>query len=228
MKTIIHKPNNKKKLRAYIHSQRRRGKLIEFGKYIFDAESLFEVRYDCDPIHCLREVKGEHFGSCCTDYAVNLEEYEKKRLLSIIKKGKKICAEKYPWVLSEKLFRRDRNGPFIKHRVNNTCAFSVVKEGRILCVVDLLVKEFKLSRKYYKPSICYSWPFDCVRTEDGRMYVYVINKKNGKHLVQATGELKCVSGKMGRPASESLKEQLEAYLGKKVYEKLCKAAKNGG
>ncbi len=222
MKTIIHKPNNKKKLNAYIRNLRKRGKLIEFGRYIFDTEALFEVRYECDPIHCLREVKGEHFGSCCTDYAVDLEPYEKKRLEEIVRKGKKICAEKYPWVLKEKLFKKQKSGSFIKHRKNNTCAFSVIENGRILCVVDLLAKELKLDRKYYKPSTCYSWPFDCLRTEDKRIFVSVINKNNGKYLVQATGDLKCVSGRVGKPAAESLKEQLKAYLGDGIYKALLK------
>lgn len=222
MRDIIHKPNNKRKLEAYIRILEKRGKLIRFGRYIFDAEALFETRYECDPARCLREASGRHFGSCCTDYSVDLEPYEKKRLEQIVRKGRKICAKKYPWILNERLFKKDKSGWYINHRKNNTCAFSVIENGRILCVVDLLAKELKLERKHYKPTTCYSWPFDCLRTEDKKIFVSVINKKNGKHLVQVTGALKCVSGSAGKPAAESLKEQLKSYLGKGIYRALMK------
>ncbi|HDQ26638.1 MAG TPA: hypothetical protein ENN43_07855 [bacterium] len=220
MKTIIHLPNNKKKLRSYINGLKKRGMTIEFGKYIFDAEALFYFRYECDPVHCLRELKGRHFGSCCTDYTVDLACGEAAGIYRALEKGARLCAEKFPWVLKEKILIKNRNGTFyIRHRKNNTCALSFVKDNRIFCVIDAIAEEYGLSRKKYKPSVCYSWPIECVEY-NGKTFVTVINKKNGRYLSQITGNLKCVSGKVGGAAAFSLKSHFIDYLGERVYNAL--------
>lgn len=225
MKTIIHDPINKRKFRVYLNKLRREGKLFENGRFIFDVKSLLETRYVCNPAICLKEKKGVYHGSCCTDYSVDLTKEEEGRISKIISTGKEECLKKYPWVISEKLYERNRDGShYLKHRKNNTCVLSVIKGGVILCVLDLLAKKYKLKRAVYKPSTCFSWPFDCMRLGD-KIFVTTINGNNAKYLSQGTSSLRCVCGKEGAAAHTALVEQIKHYTGRKAYKALMKKAK---
>ena len=226
MKTIIHPAINKRKLKVYINKLSKEGKLFEHEGLIFDTKALLETAYTCDPRICLKHKKGVYHGSCCTDFSVDLSKEEESRIHEILKIGGKEAAKNYPWVLKEKLYEKNRDGShYLRHRKNNTCALSVVKGGIILCVLDLLAKKYKLKRTSYKPSTCFSWPFDCMHYGD-RTFVTTINGCNSKYLSQGTSGLRCVSGKEGPAAHVSLAEQITHYTGEKAHEELLKRKKS--
>ncbi len=225
MKTIIHDPVNKRKFKVYVNKLKKENKILEHGGFLFDTKALLDTGYTCDPRVCLKKKKGIYHGSCCTDYSVDLTKEEEKRIHKLLKIGKKECGEKYPWVLKEKLYERNRDGShYLRHRKNNTCALSVIEGGVILCVLDLLAKKHKLKRTHYKPSTCFSWPFECMRHGD-KTFVTTINGHNSKYLSQGTAGLKCVSGKVGNAAHESLEEQIKHYTGDKAHKALLKGVK---
>jgi hypothetical protein len=223
MKTILRKAKSKRGLKEYISILRETGHLLEFGKYIFDIKSLFYTSYACMPEVCLKKSGGYFYGSCCTDYIVDISAVEKKKIEKMLVSAKNECEKNFGWVLKEKIFKKDRKGRFyLAHRKNNTCALSVVKDGLILCVIDLLAEKYGLKRTEYKPSVCFSWPLDCIKAPGDKIFVTVINSGNGGFLKQNTGELKCVSGSCGNASADSLSEQLEKYLGQKDHAKLIK------
>jgi hypothetical protein len=225
MKTIIHDPINKRKLGVYIKKLKKEGKIFEHGNLMFDKKSLLETRYTCDPRICLRVKNGVYHGSCCTDYSVDLTKEEENKITELLETGKKECLKKYPWVLTEKLYERNHDGShYLRHRKNNTCALSVVKGGVILCVLDLLAKKFELNRALYKPSTCFSWPFDCMRLGD-KIFVTTINGKNSSYLSQGTSGLRCVSGLEGKAAHKALASQIKHYAGEKAHKMLLKGDK---
>jgi hypothetical protein len=220
MKTILRKAKSGSRLDEYIGILRETGHLLEFGKYMFDVRSLFYTSYACRPEVCLKKRGGYYYGSCCTDYIVDISAVEKKKIEKMLASLKNECEKNYGWVLKEKIFKKDRKGRYyLAHRKNNTCTLSAVKDGLILCVIDLLAEKSGLKRADFKPSVCFSWPLDCIKSGD-RVFVTVINSGNGIFLKQNTGELKCVSGSCGSASADSLSEQLEKYLGKKDHAKL--------
>lgn len=222
MKTIIHEPINKRKAGIYLRKLEKEGKIIRHGNLLFDAKSLLETRYKCDPRICLKVKKGIYHGSCCTDYSVDLVKEEENRIRELLEAGRKECMKKYPWVIGEKLYERNRDGShYLRHRKDNTCVLSVVKDGVILCVLDLLSKKLGLGRAHYKPSTCFSWPFDCMSIGD-KTFVTTINGENSKYLSQGTSALRCVSGKEGGAAHIALAGQIRHYAGDKAHKTLLK------
>ena len=222
MKTIIHPAINKKKLKTYINKLEKAGKIFEHKGLLFDTKALLETGYTCDPRICLKKKKDVYHGSCCTDYSVDLTKAEEKKIAEILKIGEKECLKNYPWVLKEKLYHNNKDkSHYLRHRKDNSYVLSVVKGGIILCVLDLLAKKHKLKRTDYKPSICFSWPFDCMH-HGKKTFVTTINGHNAKYLSQGTSGLRCVSGKEGSAAHESLTEQIKHYTGEKAHKELMK------
>jgi hypothetical protein len=219
MKTILHIPNNKAKLKQYISILRKNGGVVEFDNYIFDTYSLFHTTYECDSSKCLKLKGKKYHGCCCTDYTVDIEPKERKKLEKFIEDNKAEFAEKYPWVLKEKVFKKDKSGIYLNHRKDGSCILSVIKGKALLCLVDLISIKKGLKRTEYKPAVCYSWPLETIKV-DKKIFVTTICGHNGYYLSQQTCALGCVSGKMDVVAAFSLAEQLEKYLGKSVVHKL--------
>jgi hypothetical protein len=223
MKSILHEAINKRNTQRYIRETEKNGGIMRSGKFIFDLQSLLGEKYECNPALCLKKKKSQYHGSCCTDYSVDLSKKEENAIRALLKKTRADCEKEFPWVLTEKVFVKNRDGShYLEHRdKNNTCVLSVVRDGVILCVIDILVKKYGLKRTKYKPSTCFSWPFHCVRTE-GKILVSSINNINGPAFSQDTACLPCVSGKHGKSALESLKEQFSHYLSGAEYKALLK------
>lgn len=220
MKSIIHPAINKRNVKAYVNKLKKEGKIFEHDNLLFDTKSLLDTTYKCDSKICLKIKKGVYYGSCCTDYSVDLKKAEEKKIAELLKIGEKICAKDYPWVLKERLYERNRDkSHYLRHRKDKSCVLGVVKDGVILCILDILAKKHKLKRTEYKPSVCFSWPFDCVR-HGKKILVTTINGHNAKYLSQNTAGLRCVSGKEGKAAHTALTEQLIHYTGEKAHKAL--------
>jgi len=226
MHNIIHRPINRRKFAVYVRKLEKAGKLFRYKKFVFDLESMMSVNYACDPGLCLKVTDGHYHGSCCTDYSVDLSHGEKLALISLLEKSIHECAVKYPWLLTGKIFKRNRNKThYLAHRPEGPCVFGKIEGNRILCIVDLLCAKLKLKRTMYKPSTCFSWPFELIDMENSEKEVFVtfINAVNAKYMSQDTACLKCVSGQHGAPAYISMKSEIEHYTGKKAYKAMLKA-----
>ncbi len=202
--------------------------LFKYGKYVIDIESMTKVNFACSPDLCLKVKNGRYYGSCCTDYLVDVALSEQLALVKLLERSIDICAKKYPWLLKKKIFKKNKKGVYyLTHKENGACVFGKTRGNKIFCVVDLLCEELKLDRKKYKPSTCFSWPFELIDMENKEKETFVtfINAMNAKYMSQDTACLKCVSGRYGRPAYLSMKNEIIHYTGQKTYSAMLKFIK---